>query len=148
LSGSRILPARLSIDSGVILAYFLGEKLGELVKSQIIGIENRTIFCNRICLSELYYILCRQRGEAFARETTSKFLKAQYASIVASDELDMAAGALKCERAISLADCYVLGLAKLEDSAALFGRREKELEREIKKKTFEVTVHFLEDYMD
>jgi hypothetical protein len=60
----------------------------------------------------------------------------------------MAAGAYKCERAISLADCYVLGLAKLEQADALFARRERELEKEIEKKSLDVQVHFLEDYVD
>lgn len=145
---SHVLPPRISIDSGVILAYFLGERLGELVRSQIFASKSRTVLCNRLCLSELYYVLCRRRGEAFARESANKFLKGQYASVIASDELDMAAGAFKCERAISLADCYVLGLAELEGAAALFGRRESELEKEAKKKAFAVPVQFLEDYVD
>ena len=68
--------------------------------------------------------------------------------MIASDELDMAAGVFKCERAISLADCYVLGLAELEGATALFGRRESELEKEVKKKAFAVPVRFLEDYPD
>ena len=147
MSKSRVLPDRLSIDSGVILAYFLGEKLGELVKLEIFPPKDRTILCNRLCLSELFYVLCRRKGQAFARISTEMFLKAQYASVTASDELDIAAGAYKCERAISLADCYVLGLAKLERAAALFARRERELEKEIEKKPLDVQVHFLEDYL-
>ena len=144
---SRVLPDRLSIDSGVILAYFLGEKLGELVKLEIFPPKDRTILCNRLCLSELFYVLCRRKGQAFARVSTETFLKAQYASVTASDELDIAAGAYKCERAISLADCYVLGLARLEQAAALFARRERELEKEIEKKLLDVRVYFLEDYL-
>jgi len=143
-----VLPDRISIDSGVILAYFLGETLGELVKSQILTAKDRRILCNRLCLSELYYVLCRREGVEFARNATNTFLKGQFASVVASDELDLAAGRFKCERAISLADCYVLGLAKLENATALFGRKESELEKEMKKKAFEVPVHFLEDYLD
>ena len=145
---SHVLPGRLSIDSGVVLAYFLGEELGELVKEEIFPPRDRTILCNRLCLSELFYVLCRRRGQAFARASTDLFLKAQYASVTASDELDMAAGAYKCERAISLADCYVLGLAKLEQAAGLFARRERELEKEIEKKSLDVQVHFLEDYVN
>lgn len=147
MSESRALPTRLSVDSGVILAYFLGERLGELVKSQIFPSKDRTIFCNRLCLSELFYVLCRRKGEAFARESTNAFLRAQYASVIASDELDMAAGTIKCERAISLADCYVLGLAKLEGVTALFAKREKELEKEIEERAFDIPVQFLEDYI-
>jgi hypothetical protein len=67
--------------------------------------------------------------------------------VIASDELDMAAGTIKCERAISLADCYVLGLAKLEGVTALFAKREKELEKEIEERAFDIPVQFLEDYI-
>jgi hypothetical protein len=67
--------------------------------------------------------------------------------VISSDELDTTAGAYKCERAISLADCYVLGLAKVEGAAALFARRERELEKEIEEKALDVQVHFLEDYI-
>jgi predicted nucleic acid-binding protein len=148
LSGSRALASRLSVDSGVILAYFLGETLGELVKLQILPIKDKTVFCNRICISELFYVLCKRKGPAFARESTNAFLQTQYASVVASDELDMMAGAFKCERSISLADCYVLGLAKLEGATALFAKREKELEKEIERRAFDVPVQFLEDYIN
>jgi len=101
-----------------VLAYFLGEKLGEFVKSEIFNRKDIKIFCNRLCLSELFYVICRRKGEVFARECIDMFLKSQYASVIASDELDMIAGAYKCERAISLAECYVLGLAKAWDSKA------------------------------
>jgi len=147
LSESRVLPGRLSIDSGVVLAYFLGERLGELVKLEIFPPKDRTFLCNQLCLSELFYVLCRRKGREFARASTEMFLKAQYASVTATDELDAAAGAYKCERAISLADCYVLGLAKLEQAAALFARREGDLEKEVRRKPLDVPVHFLEDYV-
>jgi len=148
LRESPVLPVRLSIDSGIVLAYFLGERLGEFVKSEIFTPKNKTILCNRLCLSELFYVLCRRKGKAFARESTNMFLRAQYASVIASDELDITAGAYKCERAISLADCYVLGLAKLEGAAALFARRERDLEKEIEENPLDVQVQFLEDYVD
>lgn len=145
MSESHGLPGRVSVDSGIILAYFLGEDLGEIVRSQIFGAKDRKILCNRLCLSELFYVLCRRRGEAFARQSVNSFLRGQYASVVASNELDLIAGAFKCERTISLADCYVLGLAKLEGASALFARRENELEKETKRKPFDVPLQFLED---
>lgn len=142
---SLVLPTRLSIDPGVVLAYFLGEKPGEFVKSEILIQKDKTIFCNRLCASQLFHVICRRKGVAFARESTNMFLKAQYASVITCDELDMRVGAYKCERAISLADCYVLRLAKLEDAAALFAGREKELEREIEQKPHDVQVHLPND---
>ena len=45
----------------------------------------------------------------------------------------MTARAYKCERAISLADCYVIAVAKLQQASALFARHETDLDREIER---------------
>lgn len=95
---SPVLPARLSVDSEVVLAYFLGEMLGKFVKSEIFTPRDKIILCNRLCISELFYVLCRRKDEAFARESSNMLLRAQYVSVNVSDELDMAAGEYKCER--------------------------------------------------
>jgi predicted nucleic acid-binding protein len=145
LSASLKLPNKLSIDSGVILSYFLGEELGKLVKSNLLPPRGKTIYCNRLCVSELFYVLCRRRGEAFAHESVGAFLGTGYASMVSSDELDMEAGAHKCRRTLSLADCYVLALAKIRGGAALFARREEDVREEIRKRPFDIEVIFLED---
>lgn len=147
MSESLELPSRLSIDSGVILSHFLGEELGGLVKSTILPPKDRTVLCNHLCVSELFYVLCRRKGLRFAQESTRNFLRAQYASIIVSDELDITAGAYKCERAISLAHCYVLGVAKLNWAAAVFARRESDLEEEMERQPLDVQVLFLEDYL-
>jgi predicted nucleic acid-binding protein len=146
LSGPPELPTRLSIDSGVILAYYLGEELGSVVKSRLFSSESRVIYYNRLCVAELFYVLCRRRGRAIAIDYTKTFVEAGYSSLVSLDELDLEAGAYKCERLISLADCYVLAVAKLMRAAALFARREEEIVKEMKAKPLGVEVLFLEDY--
>lgn len=143
----RGLPEALSIDSGVVLAYLLGEELGEYVRSEILMHDERSAYCNRFAVSELFYMLCRRRGQRFAREATEALLKSGRLKLVSSDELDVRAGAYKCERAISLADCYVLAVAKLSNAAATFAKREDDLKREIAKAPFDVEMVFLEDFV-
>jgi predicted nucleic acid-binding protein len=145
LSGKRALPEALSIDSGVIIAYLLGESIGEVVRDKILSGERR-VYCGRIVASELFYILCRRRGERFAREAVDALLKSGRLSVVSSDEIDAEAGAYKCARSISLADCYVLAVAKVFGSAALFARRESDMSAEARKKSFDAEVVFLEDF--
>lgn len=144
---SRNVPSpldKISIDSGVITAYFLGEALGKKAKSEIF-VPEKNLFCNRLAVSELFYILCRRRGVSFARRSTEIFLKTRLATVIGTDELDLQAGAYKCGRTLSLADCYVLGLAKLQGATALFARREQDLDEEIRRKPFDVEIAFLED---
>ncbi len=105
--------------------------------------ENRRIFLPHTALSEAYYVLCRKRGPKHADAVVSVFLQGDYAEMLASTEIDMAAGKYKCERAISLADCYVLAAAKLRHATALFARPESDLLEEMEKHTFDVEIAFL-----
>ncbi|MBS7250564.1 MAG: hypothetical protein KIH08_08235 [Candidatus Freyarchaeota archaeon] len=61
--------------------------------------------------------------------------------------LDLAVKAenLKCRRAISLADCTCIALAEKYACQALFARKEKEIEEEMKRVPFKVHVMFLEE---
>jgi hypothetical protein len=55
------------------------------------------------------------------------------------------AAKIKCQRAISLPDCFILALAHKIAGNALFARQEKELVDEIGKKPFAITLLFLEE---
>lgn len=145
MNESSRLPDRISIDSGVILAYYLGEKIGALARSEIFESAEKTIYHNRLCVAELFYVLCRRRGIKAATEYVHAFLDAGHSVLSDSDENDIVAGAYKCERAMSLADCYVIATAKSHSASAVFARHEKDLDAEIKRKRFDVEVLFLED---
>ncbi len=67
-------------------------------------------------------------------------------SLVSSDEIDMQAGCYKCARSISLVDCYVLAVAKIQNVPAVFARREEDLENELQRRPFDVKPLFLEDF--
>ncbi len=135
-------PPRLSLDSSVLLAYLLGEKLGERAR-MVLEDENRRLFLPHTAVSEAYYILCRKRGARYADGVVSLFLEGNYAETLSSAEIDMVAGKYKCERSISLADCYVLASAKLRNASALFAQRDSDLLKEMEKRGFDVEICFL-----
>jgi len=145
LSELEELPSRLSIDSGVILAYYLGEDLGRIAQEYIFEAEGKNIFHSKLCIAELFYVICRRRGSKIANEYTRSYLNAEYSRLANSDAVDIAAGAYKCERTISLADCYVIATAKLQHVTAVFARHENDLDEEIRRKPFDVSILFLED---
>jgi len=52
---------------------------------------------------------------------------------------------IKCRRAISLADCYVIALSEKIKGCAILAKKEKELIKEMKRKSFEIPIIFLGD---
>jgi len=63
--------------------------------------------------------------------------------IIETGALMSEAAKVKCERALSLPDCFTLALAKIFDCKAYFVKREDEMEKEIKKRSFDVEIEFL-----
>ena len=53
---------------------------------------------------------------------------------------------IKCERALSLPDCFTLSLARRLSVPCLFAGRERELQAETERRAFEVEIAYLEDY--
>ena len=66
------------------------------------------------------------------------------AEVIEGREIQMIAGKYKCERAISLSDCFTMGVSKSIGYPALF-KEEEEIRKEINKKAFDVELFFLED---
>ena len=145
MRGSSKLPDRLSVDSGVVLAYYFGERVGEIAREEVLESTSKTVYHSRLCVSELFYVLCRRRGQRIAADYTRAFLDSGRSLLRDSNEIDMTAGACKCERAISLADCYVIATAMCHHASAVFAHHERDLDSEIKKKPFHMQVVFLED---
>jgi hypothetical protein len=96
-------------------------------------------------VAELFYILCRRKGEMFAKEAVDALLGKRYVYVVSSTELDVEAGRYKCERSVSLADCYVFGVARLLDATAVFAKREEDVTNEVWERDFGAELLFLED---
>jgi len=105
------------------------------------------VYCSHLCLAELFYVLARRRDLRFAQDSATALVNTEYLDIVSTTELDVKAGSYKCRRGISLADCYVLAIAKINDACATFARREIDLVKEIEREPLDVEVAFLEDYI-
>jgi predicted nucleic acid-binding protein len=76
----------------VILAYFLGEKIGALARSEIFEPAQKTIYHNRLCIAELFYVLCRRRGIKAATDYVHAFLDAGHSVLSDSDEIVLPLG--------------------------------------------------------
>jgi len=136
------LPRRLTLDTGVLTEYFGGTTLGHKVR-KLFNEGETEFFLPLNVLTELYYIGCRQKGRDYAEDVFKTIVNSGF-NVISTLECALDAGRYKCERALSIADCYVLAVAKLMNTVALF-RKERELLREIKRRPFDVHISFIED---
>lgn len=141
----RGLSGRLALDAStlieLIFSTLAGLKLKEAMRDGLI--EAHT---TELSIAELRYVLCRKLGLKESDGRVSKLLASGYIIVEDTPPLIMGASKYKCERAISLADCFCLALAHELFCGALFARRENDLVREMQKKPFDVEILFLEDF--
>jgi len=141
----RDLSGRLALDASALIELVFstpaGLKLREALKNEAIE-----AYTTEIGIAELRYVLCRRLGPVESRERVDKLLASGYIAIEDTATLIDDASKYKCERALSLADCFTLALAYKDYCSALFARREDELIQEIKRSPLETDVLFLEDY--
>lgn len=130
----------LVLDTSVLIEIAYATKIGEKAVKLI---EERLAYTTELAITEMFYIICRKIGPDNAKEKIENLLNSGYLSILHVDPLSP--GRVKCRRAISLADSYIIALAEKIKGIALFARKEKELVNEIKKKKFDVEILFLEE---
>lgn len=139
------LSGRLALDTSALIDLtFLtpaGFKLKEALKGGLVE-----AYTTELSIAELRYILCRRLGLIESNERADKLLASGYISVEDTHLLINDASRYKCERAISLADCFCLALARKSFCRALFAKEEKDLVREMQRKPFDVEILFLEDY--
>ncbi len=145
LKSWRKVPSRLTIDASVFITYFLGEPEAQYVEELFESPKVSELLCSHLALSETFYILCRRKGSEFATDAMETLERTAYVRVQDSTELDYSAGIYKCSRKLSLADCYVLALARNTGSTALFARRERDLREEHQRSPLDVEFLFLED---
>ncbi len=80
-------------------------------------------------------------GELKAEVVINELL--EFCSVISTSELRLIAGRIKCERSISLSDCFTCSIGKKLGIPVLF-KKEREIEKEIKKKAFDFTLHLVE----
>jgi predicted nucleic acid-binding protein len=102
-------------------------------------------YMTELAITELRYGLCRKLGWHQSNEKVNKLLAPGYFTVEDTLQLINEAAKIKCQRAISLPDCFTLALANKIAGNPLFARQEQELASEMAKKSFGVTLLFLEE---
>ena len=99
-----------------------------------------------MAITELRYILCRGLGRREAEVKVEKLLASGYLLVEDVSVLIASAADIKCERALSLPDCFTLSLGSRLSVPCLFAGRERELLAEMERRAFDVEIEYLEDY--
>lgn len=133
---------RYSFDGGVLIALALGDKRTTNLKEGLLRGEI-IAYTSELALVEMTYILCRKIGWELANRKAKLLLTSGVVKVVSVSEIADEIVRIKCERALSLADCCTLALARIYNCKALFVRMERELEEELRKKPFDIELEFL-----
>lgn len=137
---------RMVFDAGVVIELLLSASKAEMIKKAIRDGEILP-YVTHITFAEVLYILCRRIGWRLADEKVMGLIESGYFIIEEVGRIFEISARYKCERRISLADCFTLSLAKYVSAPALFAVREKELVDENEKNPFDVSIIFLEDFL-
>lgn len=116
---------------------------GILIKESLTS-NRLTAHISEVSLSEAIYILCRRLGYEKSISKIRSLVDSGYFEVRETSDIFELAAKYKCERSLSIVDCYALALGKDLNIPVLFSRREKELAKEIKSKIFDVKIVFLE----
>jgi predicted nucleic acid-binding protein len=133
------------LDASVLVEAVLGTSLSLRLKDALEK-EQVLAYVTEVGVAELRYVVCRRLGLTESKEKVDKLLGSGYVQVEDVSFLIEAAARLKCERAVSLADCFCLALAQYYHCGVLLAKRENELVREMQKQPFDVKILFLEDY--
>ena len=126
------------VDTSVLLEYLEDTPLGKKVFQKVLSNEEiKKFYIAPIVDTELKYILCRRKGYGKAIKIVSELLKD-------FEDLRDEAAHLKCDFAISLADCYGLATAKLLE-IPIYMKKEVEIEKIVKKLSLIVKIKFIDD---
>jgi len=136
------LKGNLAFDSSVLVEIFSDSELGNSVFARLQDDEvvSHTSWVN---LAEATYVTCRKVGHDKARAAAKDLLDSGFIRLEEGIRIHTVASEMKCERAISLVDCYTFAVAEVTGSVPVFAQREIELSREIKKRPFETPPVFL-----
>lgn len=131
------------IDTSVLVEFLEDTELGKKFYKEILSDPNiLNFYIAPIVDTELKYILCRRKGYDKAIQTVSDFLKDF--TFYEEDGLRDETAFLKCNYAISLADCYGLAIAKLLD-IPFFMKKEGEIDKILNNISTIVEIRFIDD---
>jgi len=143
----RELKGDMVFDTGVFVDFFSGSRGGEFVYRSL---KEGKIFAltTELNIFELLYLLCRKVGLEKSKELITKLKESGCLEVFEVSRLVERAAAIKCERAISIVDCFTLALGEEMEVPVMFAVKERELVREIERKPFKIPVIFLGDLIE
>jgi predicted nucleic acid-binding protein len=141
---SQGLKGKLALDTSALIELVYAEAAGLKLKKALAS-DIVEAWTTELAIAELKYVLCRELGWVQSNERVSKLLSSGYINLENTAPLIDAASKIKCQRAISLPDCFTLALAHKISGNALFARKEEDLTKEMQRKKFDATILFLED---
>jgi predicted nucleic acid-binding protein len=117
------VPERLTFDSEAILAFYLAEKGGEVVRDNLHKIQNGTVegYINIVNFTEIYYILARINPEIAEEKQRNLRLYGLRVIPVTDDGLWREAAIIKSKHSLSLADAFAVATAKTLKSTLVVG---------------------------
>ena len=141
-----ILSDSYALDTSVIIEMLNSSAQGRIVLKALID-ETANAYTSDVNLAEAEYVLCRNIGKDESKLRIDNLRQSNYIAVADSEEVSRLAARIKCERAISFADCYCIATANVTGSKPLFAFREKELEREVKRSEGKFEILFLDDLL-
>ena len=138
------LKGKLAIDTSALIELIYCDSLGQKLKKAL-ETDMVEAYTTELAITELRYVLCRKLGWQQSEERVDKLLASGYFKVEDTLQLINEAAKIKCKRAISLPDCFILALAHKIAGNALFARQEQEFADEMEKTSFGITLLFLEE---
>ena len=138
------LKGKLAVDTSALIELIYCDRLGQKLKKAL-ETDMVEAYTTELAITELRYVLCRQLGLKQSEERVGKLFASGYFKVEDTSQLIDEAAKIKCQRATSLPDCFILALAHKIAGNALFARQEQELADEMGKKSFVITLLFLEE---
>ena len=92
---------------------------------------------------ETEYIVCRKVGHDKARKSVEALVESGFLMIDDNPLVHQTAANIKCQRSISVVDCYTFAVAEVTSSVPVFASEDAEIVREMKKRPFHLAPLFL-----
>lgn len=136
------LEGALTLDSSVLVEMLDGSETGSEV-SRLLEQGRFSAHTSYVNLAEAGYVLCRRIGHERAIASVRALIASSVLAIEENADIHIFVTRLKCERAISLADCYTLAVSEMTETRPVFAKKEKDLDLEMSRKALRFQPLFL-----
>jgi predicted nucleic acid-binding protein len=100
------LKGKLAIDTSALIELIYCDSLGQKLKKAL-ETDMVEAYTTELAITELRYVLCRKLGWQQSKERVNKLLASGYFKVEDTSQLINEAAKIKCQRAISLPDCFI-----------------------------------------